>query len=203
MSDNLAYQGRADRLLRPESLEGLERPDDEQLLTLRDEAVDEENQISYVRRLLQGRLDLLRFEKERRTGSQPAGADLGAASDDRALARALGKVLTAPPTGELPVLAPGQSGSGVDENAVSAHRRAAEAAAGDVRLSDAKTLDDAALDAALQRIAAFEVEVSRNRRRLQRAADTVLEEVARRVEAGRLPADQLPAAKHGDPNRVV
>jgi hypothetical protein len=190
-------RGRADRLLEADFLDRLTDLDSGSLLTARDDAVEEEDQISYVRRLLQGRLDLLNFEKERRASGQGTQPELGTAEGDRALARRLGKVLTAPPTGVLRLVRADAS-AGAATVSVAEHRRAAEAAAGDVRLSDPKALDDAALDAALERIAVFESGVSVNRRRLQIVADALLAEVARRVEAGALPAEEIPAGQHGD-----
>src|SRR5215217_1338650 len=62
---------RIDRVLDPRFTDGVERLDLAELRARREEAEAEEADVSYLRRLLQGRLDILRAELERRS----AGGD--------------------------------------------------------------------------------------------------------------------------------
>ena len=64
-------QRRIDRVLDPRFTDGVERLDLAELRSRREEAEAEEADVSYLRRLLQDRLDILRAELERRS----AGGD--------------------------------------------------------------------------------------------------------------------------------
>ena len=64
-------QRRIDRVLAPRFTDGVERLELAELRARREEAEAEEADVSYLRRLLQGRLDILRAELERRS----AGGD--------------------------------------------------------------------------------------------------------------------------------
>jgi hypothetical protein len=57
-------------VLEPEYLEGLTEVDLDELRQRRETAEDVETQISYYRRLLHGRMDLLNFELRRRNGDE-------------------------------------------------------------------------------------------------------------------------------------
>ena len=61
---------RIDTVLEPEYLEDLGTADLDDLKQRRDTAEDVEAQISYYRRLLHGRMDLLNFELRRRRGDE-------------------------------------------------------------------------------------------------------------------------------------
>lgn len=67
MSDN---RRRIDTVLEPSYLENLDDLDLAELRKRRDTAEDVEAQISYYRRLLHGRMDLLNFELRRRSGEE-------------------------------------------------------------------------------------------------------------------------------------
>jgi hypothetical protein len=67
---------------------------------------------------------------------------------------------------------------------VGEHRRAAEAAVADVRISDLGSLDDAGLDAAIARLAGFEDQFSASRRQVQLVLDTLSAELGRRYRDG-------------------
>jgi RsiG-like len=56
---------------------------DDELRTLIDELVEEENQISYRRRLLQGRIDILKAERTARIQKQVAAGETNFADVDR------------------------------------------------------------------------------------------------------------------------
>ncbi|HEY5651619.1 MAG TPA: hypothetical protein VIW46_09250 [Acidimicrobiia bacterium] len=64
------HRRRLDRVLDPDYLEGLERLSLDELRELRSTAVEVENELSYYRRLLYGRMDLVKFEQRRRSGEE-------------------------------------------------------------------------------------------------------------------------------------
>ncbi|WP_432546927.1 RsiG family protein [Kineococcus sp. SYSU DK004] len=168
-----------DRVLAPEFLEGLgELPLDE-LRARRDLAEQEEADLSYARRLLQGRLDLLRAEGERRQGVDGA-VDVPAARSDAELVAALTDVLADPRRTHHGM---GRFTS-VEPSRVGEHRRRAELAVADPHLSDLTAMDDEQLAGARERLLALEHELSGDRHRVQEVMDACTEEVTRRYREG-------------------
>jgi hypothetical protein len=178
---------RIDRVLAPGFAEGLQSLSHDELLDRRSDAEQEEADLSYQRRLLQGRLDLLRAEQARRSGGEAPPAPAGSRSDADIVA-ALTKVLTdeRPPgpgkfTGRTAGLTPSRVGE---------HRREAEAAAADVRHSDLSGLDDAELADAVAKLGDLERRTSTSRRSVQGIVDALSAEIAARVETGTLISDE-------------
>jgi hypothetical protein len=161
---------RIDRVLAEDFLDGLDDLDLDDVRARRRDAEQEEADLSYTRRMLQGRLDILRAE-----AAQRAGDDHGSLVDrlatilaDSARAdRGLGRHLTVEP-------------SRVDE-----HRRSVEQAVADVGVSDVTTLSDEELQAAIERLDAMEHAVSELRRQVQTVVDALTAEVGRRYADGR------------------
>ncbi len=145
-------------------------------------AEQEEVDLSYARRLLQGRIDLLRADRERRAGADRAGA--GAVTrvrSDQDLARDLGAALA----DERPRLDHGLGRHlSTDPSRVGEHRRAAEQAVADVRGNDPAGLAVDDLDAAMTRLGEIEQAVSESRHRVQAVMDLLTAEVARRYRDG-------------------
>jgi hypothetical protein len=79
------HRRRLDRVLDPEYLEGLDDMSLDELREHRSTAVEVENELSYYRRLLYGRMDLVKFEQRRRAGEE-----------DRTLIDSLVDILTDP-----------------------------------------------------------------------------------------------------------
>jgi hypothetical protein len=178
---------RVDRLLQPDVLTHLPQLGNVELLILRDEALAEETEQSYVRKLVQGRLDLLRRERDRRAGRVDDTLDPAAVHDDSHLARTLARVLAHAVAHDHP--------AAVSEAAVDVRewRRAAERAVTDVRVSDFGHLDDVTLGSIVTRLSGFEREISESRHRVQSALDAIIAEVTSRVETGALSTDDLPS----------
>ena len=138
-----------------------------------------ETQISYVRRLAQGRLDIVASEiTARRLGTQ----------DDRTLVEQLTEALadriTSPGSGHLPmVLAPGE----VDPQLLGSLDRAAPPSL----VSAPAAMDDDQLREVAAALAAFEREVSDRRRALFDRIDALQEEVVRRYQSGEADVDSL------------
>ena len=145
----------------------------------RRDAEQEEADLSYLRRLLQGRLDLVRAEQERRGGPNAAeGGSIvdalpGILADGTRSTRGSGRHLTVEP-------------SRIDD-----HRRAAEALAADTELSDPQAMSDDELAEALATFTEAERSVSEVRRQVQAAMDTLTAEVARRYRDGEATVDEL------------
>ena len=190
---------RVDRVLSEEFLRDLADLPFDEVRARRREAEQEDADLSYVRRMLQGRADLLRAEVARRAG-QEAGATTaaepgprgapgagGTGHDDEALVAHLAAVLsdetrTARGMGRFLSVEP----SRVDE-----HRRQVEQVIADVRLADPSEADDEELVAALDRVQAMERDVSATRRQVQGAMDALTAEVARRYREGEARVEDL------------
>lgn len=187
VSNPVVGRRRIDRILDPQFVSEVAALGSEDLLERRDQALQEESDVSYVRRLIQGRLDLLKFEKDRR--AQSAVPQQGPV-DDSALVEALtsvladrprsgGRVVDAPGLRAVPLRAP------APEHSVYS-RRAAESAVADVRFSDLRSLGDAELEEAIGKFTELERDVSSTRSSVQKVADMLAAEVESRVAAGTL-----------------
>jgi hypothetical protein len=167
-----AEQGsrRIDRVLADDYLDGLaERPLTD-VRALRTEAEQEEVDLSYIRRMVQGRLDIVRAELNRREGGQEGSLvdNLAQvlADEPRAGARGLGRHVT------------------VEPSRVDSHRRYVEALVADVDLSDtaARTSDE--LHHAMRVLSEEEQQLSAKRRQVQSVMDALQAEITRRYKDG-------------------
>lgn len=169
---------RIDRVLAPTFIQDIEALDLEELRVRRADADQEEVDLSYARRLLQGRLDILRAEQSARRGDGPLAhqprtdVEIVAAlsrvlADDQRQTRGLGR--------HVSTSAPSRVGE---------HRREAERAVADVGGSDLSALTDVQLAEAISSLADIEARISRSRRQVQAVVDLLTEEIARRYQAG-------------------
>ncbi|MDC0770228.1 RsiG family protein [Streptomyces sp. HD] len=147
-----------------------------ELRTLRRDAQRDEADLSYVRRLLQGRIDILRAELARRS---PAGA---ASVVDR-----LPEILTDAPARHRSSARHVTLGTPQSEE----YRRLAAEMLAEVELSDLEARTDVELNTAMGRLVRYEQQVSRRRQRLQRTADDCSAEIARRYRDGEAQVDDL------------
>ena len=182
---------RIDHVLAEDFLDGLQDLPVDQLRARRGEAEQEETDLSYARRLLHGRLDLLRAEQARRDGT---GAATVPATTDAELVAALAKTLADPPG---PSHGMGKHGL-VEPSRVGEHRRAAEAAVADPALSDPAGMDDDALAAAVARLDTLQQDVGEQRAAVQRAADALTDELGRRYREGVLHVEDVLAGSGED-----
>ena len=145
----------------------------------RREAEQEEADLSYIRRMLQGRMDILRAELSRRA----AGGDK--------IVEHLSVVLA--DTGRS------DHGSGrflrVEPSRVDEHRRLVEQIIADVGVSDVEGRSDDDLREALGRLETFEHGVSEDRRAVQAVMDALTAEVAARYRSGAANVDDLLAER--------
>jgi len=167
---------RIDRVLAPGYLDGIDTLEFEEVRARRAEADQEEVDLSYARRLLQGRIDLLRAEQQRRSGEGTPAPAPGTRTDE-AIAETLKQILGAER----------RSDRGMGRHLASSpsrigeHRREAERAVADVGTSDLD-MPDAELDRSIERLADIEARVSRSRRQVQQVVDQLTAEVARRYQ---------------------
>ncbi|MGW7055544.1 RsiG family protein [Streptomyces sp. NPDC054887] len=146
-----------------------------ELRGLRRDSQRDEADLSYVRRLLHGRIDILRAELARRTGPESPVVErlseilADAPSRHRSSARHV--TMSTPQSEEFRLLA-------------------AEMLA-DVELSDLAARTDEELHAAMGRLVRYEQQVSRRRQQLQRTADDCSAEIARRYRDGEAQVDDL------------
>lgn len=147
-----------------------------ELRTLRRDAQRDEADLSYVRRLLQGRIDILRAELARRS---PAGA--------ASVVERLSEILTDAPARHRSSARHVTLGTPQSEE----YRRLAAEMLAEVELSDLQARTDAELNTAMGRLVRYEQQVSRRRQRLQRTADDCSAEIARRYRDGEAQVDDL------------
>jgi hypothetical protein len=168
---------RIDRVLAEDFLSGLGDAPLDEVRTLRGEAEQEEVDLSYIRRMVQGRIDIVRAELDRRGGTdeQPLTERLASilADEPRAPARGLGRHTTLEP-------------SRADQ-----HRRYVERLVADVDLSDVSARSDDELRHALEVLAEEEEKISGKRREVQRVMDACSAEITRRYRDGEADVSSL------------
>ncbi len=163
----MAGQRRIDTILSPDFVEGLEDLELDELRARRRMAREVENELSYYRRMLHGRLDLLRFEIRRRRGDE-----------SRSLIEALPEILSGEEwtasthgrafTTDLPPIPP-------------VAKREIDRVLGDDLLTRLDTVDEESLHSAIEAIETVEAEISAERRRVQEVEDAVVEAFSRRL----------------------
>ena len=170
-----------DDLLAPGFLESLELLPIEDLRRRRVRAAEVEVGLSYARRLVQGHLDILVAEFDRReAGDAPIDASslvarLSEILADRVHTSGNGRLVT--------LLAPG----GSDHE----HLNRVEAIVDAARLVDLPSLDDAGLADSKAALLGLERDVSRERRALHEVMDRLQQELIRRYKVGDVTVESL------------
>ena len=160
---------RIDRIRQPEFLEGLTDLSLDDLRDRRDACVAEREYLSLLRRLVQGRAEILRAELERRTGS----------GDQGPLIERLASILASDAQGS----SRGEAVKvGLPEEELLLARRRVERLVADAGISDPGSLDDARLADAVDVLAREEHEVSESRAVVFEVLDRVQEELKRRYK---------------------
>lgn len=157
---------RIDRVLGADFLDGIADADLDELRARRDDAEQEEVDLSYVRRLIQGRIDIAQAERRRRTsGAEVSIVDQLAdiLSDDNPTTTGSGRHLDVEP-------------SRADE-----HRRVVERVVADARISDSSALSDEQLEGVIKVLREHEEHVSVLRRKVQTVVDTLSESIGRQM----------------------
>lgn len=161
---------RIDIVLESKYLEDLSGLELDEVRRRRDTATDVEAQISYYRRLLHGRMDLLDFEQRRRRGE-----------DQRTILEALpeilakGMILGAEPTlKHIETMPPLPSVTG---------RRLIDKIMDDGVLASLPELSDEEIREAIERLREVETELSGQRRQLHQVIDTLQDEMVSRYRS--------------------
>jgi hypothetical protein len=169
---------RIDRVLRDDYLADVATLSLGELRAKRDDAEQEETDVSYLRRLVQGRIDILRAELGRRGGE-------GSGSLLADLPQILGEV--------HPRNAPRGLGrhSTIEPSRADEHRRYVEALVADVDLSDVAARTDEELRNAMSVFEREESDLSDKRRRIFAVLDACSAEITRRYRDGEADVSDL------------
>ncbi|MBI4259910.1 MAG: aerial mycelium formation protein [Actinobacteria bacterium] len=161
---------RIDRILRPGFSESLGDVDLDELRFRRDECMAEREYLSLLRRMVQGRADILQAEADRRRSGEEA-------SEAGAMVGRLPGILAdrRPGPGRGEAIRMG----GADEEVAMARRRV-ERLVADAAISNPGTLTDDDLDGALENLRAEEREVSAVRAKVIVVLDRLQDELKRR-----------------------
>ncbi|MQA15412.1 MAG: aerial mycelium formation protein [Pseudonocardiaceae bacterium] len=174
---------RIDRVLAVDFADGAAQLSMTDLRARRDEAAQEETDLSYLRRLLHARIDIVRAEQRRRDEGGPAS-----------LITELARILSINAVGPA-------AGSGrhrmLEPSRAEAHRRHVEALVSDVDLSDVTSLSEEQLDGALVAYMAEEESVSHCRREVQQVMGRLNAEIGARYAQGSASVDDLLAGEGG------
>lgn len=164
----------------PGYLDGLEGWTLDEVRSRRDRATEIETGLSYLRRIVQGRLDIVVAEQRHRASGERA--DVSDLVDE--LPSILSGNVHAPGLGRLPTLmAPGEVDAELEqrlETILSAHR-----------LAKLTELDDGDLAVSAEQLTEFERHVSAQRRGVLDVLDRLQEEIVRRYRTGEASVDNL------------
>jgi hypothetical protein len=166
-----------DELLDPAFLDGLDQLPMAEVRTLRRRAEQAEVNLSYTRRLLQGRLDIVRRELQRR-----------AEHDGRSLMDLLPEILSEKGRGPAHGLGRHQT---VQPHAPEQLEHWVNGLAPGVDLSDVPGLPDDELETAARALGAGERSLSERRRGVQQVMDALAGELGRRYRDGEANVAQL------------
>jgi hypothetical protein len=163
---------RIDRVLQPEFVSDLDKADLSELRERRDTTEDVESQVSFYRRLLHGRMDLLDFELTRRSGTE-----------ERTLLEALPEILakgmilgTEPTLRYIEVMPPMPESTG---------KRLIDKIMDDGVLAQLPDLSDEEITEALDGLREFERELSVQRKQLFHVIDKIQDEIVERYRTQR------------------
>lgn len=170
-----------ERILSPDYLDGLQARSIDDVRAMRAECLDIETGLSYLRRMVQGPLDIVSHELSRRANGDGA-TDLAMVVAE--LPETLGDVPRPPGLGRLtqslePTELDPELSAELDE------------LVGDARLSDVTTTSDAALTALAEKLRAYELKVSDRRKEYFDVIDALQGEIARRYRDGEARVETL------------
>ncbi|MEW2413290.1 AmfC protein [Streptomyces sp. NPDC046866] len=152
-----------------------------ELRALRRDAQRDEADLSYVRRLLQGRIDILRAELARRSDPEAPAAPEPPVVDR------LSEILADAPSSRSASARHVTLGTPHSEE----YRLLAAQMLSDVELSDLDARTDGELHDAMAALVGYEQQVSRRRQQLQRTVDDCTAEITRRYRDGEAQVDDL------------
>ncbi len=168
MNEDRPANRRIDRIRDPSYLDGIEGQSLEDVRARRDECMAEREYLSLLRRLVQGRAEILKAELASR------GSD-----DARPLVERLSEILAS----DQPVTSRGEAMKvSLPEEEMLLARRRIERLVADAGISDPSELDDDRLKEAVDVLAGEEREVSAQRGDVHRVLDALQDELKRRYK---------------------
>ena len=167
---------RIDKVLASDYLAGLDQLPLEEIRALRDDAGQEETDLSYLRRLLQGRIDIASAELSQRAGGESAG-----------LVGALPHILADAPRGQ----ARGMGRHQVSEPSNAGSTRRAEEQLASMDVTELSDRDDDEVQALLVGLRGAEADISARRRAVQEVFDAASAEITKRYRDGRADVGDL------------
>ena len=170
-----------EEVLDPAYLSGLESRDLDEVRSMRDGAQRIETGVSFLRRLAQGRLDIVNHElARRREGGEPGElSDLIGRLPDILSEHSRAPGMGRPPQDLQPAVVPDHLRAALDE--IVDH----------TDLGALPELDDGALESLTSRLADYETLVSNTRRELHQRIDALQDEIKRRYRDGEASVDSL------------
>jgi hypothetical protein len=166
---NTEHRRRIDRILDEGFLDGLEDTDLDSLRELRKMTDEVETELSFYRRLLHGRMDLLSFELRRRSGDETR-------SLIEALPEILGSGDRTGPLGRVPAI--------FSPDLPDERHRPVDKALGDDFLTRMPELSEDELREIQDLLTETEERISDQRRAVQKVFDTIQGEITRRYKDG-------------------
>jgi hypothetical protein len=169
------------RLLDPHFLDDLSERDLDDVRQMRAESEETETAVSFLRRMAQGRLDLIHAYLDRRSRSE--------INDMRAFIEDLPSIIAAGPP---PKAGPTRFfGSRLPEARPEDLSTELDAVLGAEKMSELESLDDRELDQIADELAEMERRISRQRRALHELIDRIQAEIVSRYKTGRATVDGL------------
>jgi hypothetical protein len=169
------------RVLDPHYLDGLSERDLDEVREMRAECEQTETAVSFLRRMAQGRLDLIHAYLDRRARSE--------INDMRAFVDDLPSIMAAGPpprTGPAHIF-----GSRLPDAHPDDLVEELDAVLGADKMSELESLEDAQLESIADELAEMERRISRQRRSLHEAIDQIQAEIVSRYKTGRATVDGL------------
>jgi hypothetical protein len=178
---------RIDRVAAPDLLDGVAARPTPELRSLRDDCRQEEERLSYARRVVQGQLDIARSEQERRSGGEGKDADL---------LSSLPRILADAPSAGARVARTVSFYTPEDDS-----RRSGDAVLDGPSLGQLPDLEDDELEVLIDRLEAEESQISELRHRVLVNLDGLQAELVRRYRDGIVSIDDIMgAAPSGGPS---
>ena len=173
---------RIDDILSPAYVEGLESLPITDVRSRRDECQEAADELSYLRRMVQGRLDIVHADLQRRAGGEPG--DLHDLVEQLKRGEIIADGTRSAGLGRLPHnLAPADLDGWI--------ARELDSIGGADRLSSLSDLEEDTVRSVADELEALERRVSEQRSLLHDRANTLQEEIVRRYKSGEATVDSL------------
>jgi hypothetical protein len=162
-----------ERIVDPGYADGLKDKSIEELKEMRAECRDGENEISFERRLSQGRVDILKAELARRKGD-----------DDQDLVDKLPEILGGEQARSSDTPLPSRAPDFSTPRSADVPRRRVDEIVGEQTLARLGELNENEIDAILRSLAEHEEKLSSKRKRVHAVLDEIQAEIVRRYQSG-------------------